>query len=50
MREAWTAVSREVLGAHDVVFVARPEIRGCRTGDVVSDMKELLASAGVIRE
>jgi ribonuclease P protein component len=50
MREAWAAVSRDVLGAHDVVFVARPEIRGCRTGDVVSDMRGLLASAGVIRE
>jgi ribonuclease P protein component len=50
MREAWKAVSQELLGDHDVVFVAQPEIRGCRTGDVVSDVRKLLASAGVIRE
>ena len=49
IREAWGTVSREVRGPHDIVFVARPEIRRCGTRDVLPEMRELLAIAGVIR-
>jgi ribonuclease P protein component len=49
LKEAWRALEPEVSSSYDVVFVARPEIRGARMGEVQSDMRGVLATAGVIQ-
>jgi ribonuclease P protein component len=48
LREAWRALAPRALGAFDVVFVARPEIQGAKTQDLIADMDRALAAAGVI--
>jgi len=47
LREAWRMLSPRARGAFDIVFVARPEIRGVKTQDVIADMSRQLAAAGV---
>ncbi len=49
LKEAWRALEPEVSSGFDVVFVARSEIRGARMGEVESDMRSVLATAGVIK-
>lgn len=46
LREAWRDVSPRVQSGLDVVFVARPEIRGARTQDLIADMTRTLVDAG----
>ena len=48
LREAWRALA-EAAVRFDVVFVARPEIRGAELREVQEDMERVLRSAGVIR-
>ena len=46
LREAWRSVQARAQG-FDVVFVARPEIQGAKTPDVIVDMDRALLAAGV---
>ena len=46
LREAWRSVRARAQG-FDVVFVARPEIQGAKTPDVIVDMDRALLAAGV---
>ena len=48
MREAWRALAERATGGHSVVVIARPEISGARLHDVVGDLEQVLARAGVI--
>ena len=47
LRESWRALAPLVRDAFDIVFVARPGIRGAKTQDVVADMSRQLSAAGV---
>lgn len=47
LREAWRALATRVQGSFDMVFVARPEIHGAKTPDVIADMSRALVAAGV---
>jgi len=47
LREAWRTLAARVQGSFDMVFIARPEIRGAKTQDVIADMDRALVSAGV---
>lgn len=49
LRESWRGVAPALTGPVEVVFVARPAIVDARMQDVAKEMRELLASAGVIR-
>jgi len=49
LKEAWRTLAPGAQGGFDIVFVARPDIRGARTQDLVRDMAEALARAGVTR-
>ncbi len=47
MKEAWRALSLPTAGGFDVVFVARPDIRRSTFPEVLSDMRGVLAGAGM---
>ena len=47
LREAWRSVAARAEG-FDVVFVARPEIQGAKTPEVIVDMDRALLAAGVM--
>jgi len=47
LREAWRALAPLVRETFDIVFVARPDIRGAKTQDVIADMSRQLSAAGV---
>ena len=47
LREAWRVLATGVQGSFDMVFVARPEIQGAKTPDVIADMSRALVAAGV---
>jgi RNase P protein component len=47
MREAWRALSPSTSGGFDVVFAARPDIRTATFPEVLSDMRGVLAGAGM---
>jgi ribonuclease P protein component len=48
LREAWRELGPRIRRNHDVVAVARPEVRGAKMQDVKSDMERALRSAGVV--
>lgn len=48
MRETWSALAPGTQGGFDIVFVARPEIRGAVMGDVLEESRIALARTGVI--
>ena len=48
IREAWRALAPRLLEPADAVVVARPEIEGATTGDLIEEVEEVLARAGVI--
>jgi ribonuclease P protein component len=48
MREAWRVLAERATGGHALVVIARPEISGARLDDVVGDLEQVLARAGVI--
>ena len=48
LREAWRALAPRVRGGFDIVFVARPAIRGARTQDLLPEAAGALGDAGVI--
>jgi ribonuclease P protein component len=48
LREAWRELAPRIRRNHDVVAVARPEVRGAKMQDVKSDMERALSSAGVV--
>jgi ribonuclease P protein component len=50
LREAWRGLAPRIKKAHDVVAVARSEIRGAKMQDVMSDMERALIAAGLIDE
>lgn len=47
LREAWRILEPVVREEVGVVWVARPSIRGAKTQDLVTEMRELLQRAGV---
>ena len=47
MREAWRALSPSTSGGFDIVFAARPDIRAATFPEVLSDMRGVLAGAGM---
>jgi ribonuclease P protein component len=49
LREAWRELSAQVPESHDVVVVARQEIRGAKTQDLVDEIADVLARAGVVQ-
>ena len=48
LREAWRSLAGTVRSGHDVVFVARPEIGGARTEEMVERMARALSALGVM--
>jgi ribonuclease P protein component len=48
LREAWRALAPRIRENCDVVAVARPEIRGSKMQDVMSDMERALAAARIL--
>jgi RNase P protein component len=50
LREAWRSLLPRVREGYDVVFMARPDIRGARMQDVAAEMAEALQATGVIIE
>ncbi len=48
LREAWRAVAPRAREGHLVVLVARPEIVGAGTNDLIEEVAGLLSRAGVI--
>lgn len=48
LREAWRTLQPVVGDGAGIVWVARPSIRGAKTQDLVTEMRELLQRAGVM--
>ncbi len=48
LRAAWRELAPGVQGGLDIALVARASIRGAKTQDLVAEMTELLARAGVM--
>lgn len=48
LREAWREVSRSVPDGLEVVLVARPAIRGAKTGPVAQELVRTLNRRGVV--
>jgi ribonuclease P protein component len=48
LREAWRAVMPSIGRPLDAVVVARPGIVGAKTGEVATEIRELLARDGLI--
>jgi ribonuclease P protein component len=48
LREAWRELAPHIRRNHDVVAVARPEVRGAKMQEVKADMERALRSAGVV--
>jgi ribonuclease P protein component len=48
LKEAWRAITARAPDGYDVVFVARPAIVGAKTDDLVREMVDALADAGVM--
>jgi RNase P protein component len=49
MREGWRSLEPSCRPGFDVVFVARPDIRGAGAAAVAAEMDALLRKLGVIR-
>lgn len=47
LRAAWREIAPDVRPGLDVALVARAGIRGAKTEELVTEMRELLARAGV---
>lgn len=47
LRAAWRVLAPDVRPGLDVAFVARAGIRGAKTEELVTEMRELLTRAGV---
>jgi ribonuclease P protein component len=50
LKEAWRALSARISGSLDVVLVARPEIRGARVQDLLSELASALRAGGVVSD
>jgi ribonuclease P protein component len=48
LREAWRELAPRIRRNHDVVALARPEVRGAKMQDVKSDMERALIAAGIV--
>jgi ribonuclease P protein component len=48
LKEAWRAIAARARDGYDVVFVARPAIEGAKRDELVREMVEALADAGVM--
>ena len=48
LREAWRELAPRIRRNHDVVAVARPEVRGAKMQDVKADMERALSSVGIV--
>jgi ribonuclease P protein component len=48
LREAWRELAPRIRPNHDVVAVARPEVRGAKMQEVKADMERALNSAGLV--
>ena len=49
LRAAWRELAPRAREGYDIALVARATIRGAKTQDLVSEMRELLARARVFR-
>jgi ribonuclease P protein component len=49
MKEAWRSLSPMITDGFDLVFTARPAVRGTATRDLHREMKVLLGQAEVLR-
>lgn len=48
LREAWRRLAPRLEEQHRAVLVARAEIRGASTNDLVEEVAEVLAQAGLM--
>lgn len=48
IREAWRSLSPKLEEPTDAVLVARPEIEGATAADLVEEVEDVLARAGVL--
>ncbi len=48
LKEAWRTLAPGVQGGFDIVFVARPDVLGARTRDLVPEMTRALVRAGAM--
>ncbi|HUG88885.1 MAG TPA: ribonuclease P protein component [Actinomycetota bacterium] len=48
IREAWGVLAPRLVDPADAVLVARPEIDGATTGDLIEEVENVLARAGVM--
>lgn len=49
MREAWRAVAPRLREPADAVLVARAAIAGARTNELIEEVEDVLARAGILR-
>jgi len=50
LREAWRVLAPRIGEGYDVVFVARPEIEGAKTQDLVEDIARAFRARGMMTE
>jgi ribonuclease P protein component len=48
IKEAWRDLRPKAQGTFDVVFVARPEVRGAKTQELIEEMLRALTELGAI--
>ncbi|HEX6262519.1 MAG TPA: ribonuclease P protein component [Actinomycetota bacterium] len=48
IREAWKAVAPRLRESADVVLVARPQIEGATTTELIEEVEDVLTRAGVL--
>jgi ribonuclease P protein component len=48
LRAAWRELAPRVVGGHDFVLVARASIAGARSGELVTEVEQMLLRAEVI--
>ena len=50
LREAWRSLAPRVGGGHDLVFLARTGVLEAKTQDLVEEIGDVLARAGLVKE
>ena len=50
LRESWRSLAGGARSGFDVVFMALPRMQGSKMADVATEMRQILAEAGVIPE
>ncbi len=49
LKEAWRATAIQARSGFELVFVARPEIRGARMDDLVPEVQRMLSAGRVLQ-